>query len=128
MAIIVPTRQIEFTIPMNADHIPDDQHIWDGSPDTWGSRHPGSFQLIWSGADATDAVVSWEISNDGINWVTWTGSWSNDNSAVTYFPLDTASGSQIFEVLAWVSAYYRINFDHGTNTTGQLTYRIHRTK
>jgi hypothetical protein len=113
---------------MNADHIPANDKVWSTAPDIWGGRHPGSFQISWEGADALDAQVSWEISNDGVNWVTWTGTWADDNTAVTHYSLNSSSGSQIFEVWAWSAAYYRINYDHGTNTTGSLTFRIFRNK
>lgn len=120
---IVPESGTIFTIDMDTSQT---GVIWSTSPSRFGGRHPGSFQIIWSGADATDAIVSWEISNDGYNWVTWTGSLATTSEAICEYLLETPSGTQIFEVESWTSSFYRLNYDKGTNTTGSLTYQIFR--
>jgi hypothetical protein len=122
--IHVNTQDIH-TIPMDTTAY---GVLWSSAAIKEGGRFPGSFQVTWSGADATDGNISWEVSNDSLNWATWTGSLSTDNTAVTSVDIETAAGTQMWEVEFWTFNYYRLNYKAGANTTGTLTYRIYRTK
>ena len=125
MTRLVTEKGIVFTLPMDTTAY---GVLWSSGAEIEGGRYPGSFQVSWEGADATDGNISWEVSNDAVNWSTWTGSLSTDNSPIVSVDMTTSAGVQMWEVTSWTFNFYRLSYVAGGNTTGTLTYRIYRTK
>ena len=73
----------------------------------------GSIQAIWSGADATDATIMPQASNNKVDWC-------NLASATTVKKVDGASGCQLYEFTDMGYSYWRIAFTANTNTTGTI--------
>lgn len=74
-----------------------------------------SIQGVWSGADATDATIIPEFSNDGNNW-------EQDTSSAAAVTIGAAAGSDGWEwprALGW--RYVRVAYTPNTNSTGTLT-------
>jgi hypothetical protein len=70
------------------------------------------FQIVWTGLDAVDGIVTVESSNNLINWDKYTGS---------DLGLATAAGSHSFDVISTGPHYVRIKYAKGSNTAGTMT-------
>ena len=73
-----------------------------------------SFQFVWSGANATDAKVYTQVSNDGVNFVNY--------PVADSVSIAAASGNVILRdaTTGTTERYLRFNVVHGTNTVGTL--------
>ena len=77
----------------------------------------GSLQVIWSGLDALDAVVTLDVSNDNINW--------NCYGGVVQVTIDVASDNQVYEFQKFMSRYVRLVYQKNSVTTGQIKIWTH---
>jgi hypothetical protein len=74
-----------------------------------GGDKLASAQIVATGLDAADGVVSIQQSNDGSNW---------DDSGVSYTL--AANGSNTFELVDVATRFIRVKMEQGSNTTGEL--------
>lgn len=73
----------------------------------------GSIQAIWTGADATDALIVPQASLDKINWCDLVGGTDIEK-------VDSAAGNKMYEFTDIGFSYWRIRFDAVSNTTGTM--------
>ena len=73
----------------------------------------GAIQAIWTGADATDALIVPQASLDKVNWCDL-ASGSNIKK------VDAPSGNAMYEFTDIGYSYWRIRFDAVSNTTGTM--------
>jgi len=77
-----------------------------------------NMQIIWSGADATDATVSIESSSNQSDWT------KMKIEGEENIPIDSASGNHVVTANGYVSEFTRVTVAPGTNTTGTISVNV----
>ena len=77
-----------------------------------GAMQEVALELIWTGADKTDATAEIWGSLDGTNFEAF---------ASASYTLAAAGGNHIWKVLVGVIPYIQLVYTKGTNTTGTFT-------
>ena len=96
-------KQTQYEVPLTADYFTPGMCIL--------QFDMGSLQVIWENADATDAVVSLQSSNDEINWA---------DIETLACGLKSAQGSKMFDLTTTAVKFIRLKLESGSNTTGTM--------
>ena len=74
----------------------------------------GALQVVWSGSDGTTSTIVVQSSLDNLNWCDEAG------SSIT---INTASGTQLYNITSYGQRYVRLKYTAGDATTGVLNFR-----
>ena len=92
---------IDTTQPMTADH--------NGVPLECGAYRHVAFQMIWTGATATDGIMTIEGSLDGTTF---------DPLQDQAYNINSADGNNIWTLQTGALPWLRTSFSHGSNSAG----------